>query len=149
MRRAKPTHLIVQKGRRRGKVELTLPLSAVERVEGDTVYLKLDKKAIEQLPALPRKRRYEQGEANVELVARVFKDPDKDNEQLARKALDYVEELHKSQTIQMLDAALLVRPGWQRSGGCRGMTKKDACWGHNRWRSAASPGGAIVRALVG
>jgi len=34
------THLIVLKGRRRGKVEVTLALSAVDRVEGDTVYLK-------------------------------------------------------------------------------------------------------------
>lgn len=52
------THLVLQKGHLWGKKELTLPMSAIERIFEDTVYLKLDKKAIELLPTIPVKRFY-------------------------------------------------------------------------------------------
>ena len=51
------THLILREGHLWGKKEVTIPLAAVDRVEGDTVYLKLDKAAVEALPAVPFKRR--------------------------------------------------------------------------------------------
>jgi hypothetical protein len=34
-----------------GKKEVTIPVSAIDRIEEDTVYLKLDKKAVESLPS--------------------------------------------------------------------------------------------------
>jgi len=55
------THLILLEGHFWAKKEVTLPFSAIERVEGDTVHLKLDKKAIGQLPAVPVRRHYGAG----------------------------------------------------------------------------------------
>jgi hypothetical protein len=51
------THFVLEEGHLWGKKEVTIPLSAVDHVEGDTVYLKLDKAAVEELPTLPKKRR--------------------------------------------------------------------------------------------
>ncbi len=47
------SHLVLRKGHFWGKRDVTIPLEQVDHVEGDVVYLKLDKKAIEQLPAVP------------------------------------------------------------------------------------------------
>ena len=149
------THLIVLKGRRRGRVEVTLPLSAVDRVEGDTVYLKLDKESIEQLPTLPHKRKYVEGEAKVELVARVFNDPDKDNERLAREALEFAKALHEGQRLELLDAAVLVK---DRDGTVSVVDTGDISPKKGRVLGAitggligllAGPGGALVGALAG
>jgi hypothetical protein len=40
------THLVLMEGHLWGKREVTLPVSAIDRVETDTVYLKLDKAAV-------------------------------------------------------------------------------------------------------
>jgi hypothetical protein len=55
------THLVLLEGHFWAKKELTLPLAAIERVEEDTVYLKLDKKAVGQLPSIPVRRHYAGG----------------------------------------------------------------------------------------
>ncbi len=49
----KISHLFLRQGRLWTKRDVSVPVDAIERVEGDVVYLKLDKKAIEQLPAAP------------------------------------------------------------------------------------------------
>ena len=98
------THFVMEEGHFRGKQELTLPLSAVDRVEGTTVYLKLDKEAIEKLPAIPLKRRYVEGKAQIELIARVFDHPDK-----AGQALDFIEDLRRRKVFKVLNAAVLVK----------------------------------------
>jgi sporulation protein YlmC with PRC-barrel domain len=45
------SHLILMEGHLWGKKEVTIPVSAIDRIEEDTVYLKLDKKAVESLPS--------------------------------------------------------------------------------------------------
>ncbi len=149
------THFVVEEGHGRGKKDLTLPLSAVDRVEGDTVYLKLDKEAIKKLPTVPRKKRYAEGEATVELLARVFKDPDKDNERLAREALAFVQELNQRQTIEILDAALLIK---DQDGNVSVVDTREIDPKKGRVMGAitgglvgllAGPGGALVGALAG
>ena len=52
------THLVLREGHLWSKKELTLPLSAVERMDEDAVYLNLDKKTVKSLPAIPVKRFY-------------------------------------------------------------------------------------------
>lgn len=47
------THLVLQQGHLWGKREVTVPLDAIDRIQEDIVFLKLDKAAIEQLPHLP------------------------------------------------------------------------------------------------
>jgi len=46
------THLILKEGHLWGKKEITLPVGAIEKYEEGNVYLKLDKKAVEQAPQL-------------------------------------------------------------------------------------------------
>ena len=47
------SHLILRKGHFWGKRDISIPLNQVDHVEGDVIYLKLDKKAVEQLPSAP------------------------------------------------------------------------------------------------
>jgi sporulation protein YlmC with PRC-barrel domain len=47
------THLVMRKGYLWEQKEVTVPISAIARVEEDAVYLKLDKASIETLPAVP------------------------------------------------------------------------------------------------
>jgi uncharacterized membrane protein len=100
------THFVLQEGHLWGKKEVTLPLSAIDRVEEETVYLKLDKKAVESLPSVPVKRHYGfwWPWKEVELVATIYDHPDGASEEL-----DFVTKLHRARTINILDSALLVR----------------------------------------
>jgi sporulation protein YlmC with PRC-barrel domain len=50
------THLILREGHLWGKRDVTIPVSEIERIGDDTVHLKLDKQAIEALPAVPVRR---------------------------------------------------------------------------------------------
>ena len=50
------THLQMREGHLWGKKDVAIPVSAVEFVDADTVYLKIDKKAVKALPAVHVKR---------------------------------------------------------------------------------------------
>jgi len=50
------THLLLREGHLWGKKDVTIPISAVDFCDADTVYLKLDKAAIKALPAVPVKQ---------------------------------------------------------------------------------------------
>jgi hypothetical protein len=52
------SHMVMEEGHLRGKEEVTVPVSAIDYLFEDTVYLKLDKSAIEQLPTVPVRRHY-------------------------------------------------------------------------------------------
>jgi sporulation protein YlmC with PRC-barrel domain len=52
------THLIMKKDRLWGKKEITIPVSEIDRVEEDTVYLNLDKEGIKALPEIPVQRNF-------------------------------------------------------------------------------------------
>ena len=149
------THLILQEGHLWGKEEVAIPLSAVDRVEGEIVYLKLDRAAVEKLPALPRKKKYAEGEADVELVARVFGSPDQDNERLAREALEFAQDLHRRHVFKLLNAALLVSDA---EGQVSVVDTRDIDPKKGRVLGAitggligllAGPGGAILGVLAG
>jgi sporulation protein YlmC with PRC-barrel domain len=47
------THLIMREGHLWGQKDVSIPLSAIGRIEEDTVYLKLSKDEVEALPAIP------------------------------------------------------------------------------------------------
>jgi len=51
------THLVLREGHLWGKKDVTIPVSQIDHIEEDTVYLKLSKPDIEALPALPVRRR--------------------------------------------------------------------------------------------
>jgi uncharacterized membrane protein/sporulation protein YlmC with PRC-barrel domain len=144
------THIVLQEGHLFGKKEVTLPLSAIDRVVEDTVYLKLDKKAVEQLPAIPLKRSYVSGEADIELVIRVF-----DNIHKADEALEFVEGLRKQKAIKILNAAVLVKDeeGQVSINDTREIgAKKGRLMGAVTGGLVgllAGPGGAVIGALAG
>ena len=54
----KVSHFILRKGHLWGKRDVTIPISAIDHSEGDTVHLKLDKQAINNLPSVSVKRHY-------------------------------------------------------------------------------------------
>jgi uncharacterized membrane protein len=149
------THFVLEQSHRLRKTEVTLPLSAIDRREGDTVYLKLDRAAVKQLPAIPLRKHYVAGETNVELVARVFRSEDKDNEQQARDALEFVEDLHRRHTIRVLNAAVLAK---DEDGNVSVVDSREIDPKKGRVLGAitgglvgllAGPGGAVVGALAG
>lgn len=46
------THLVLRQGHLWGRKDVTIPISQIDRIEEDTVYLKLDKAGTETLPAI-------------------------------------------------------------------------------------------------
>lgn len=50
------THLILQEGHLWGKKDVSIPVSQIERIEDNTVHLKIDKRAIGALPAVSVRR---------------------------------------------------------------------------------------------
>jgi hypothetical protein len=53
------THVVLRHGHLWGKKEVTLPLSDIERVTGDTVYLKIDKATVKSRPTISVKRLFD------------------------------------------------------------------------------------------
>jgi hypothetical protein len=51
------THLIMRHGHLWAPKEMTIPVGQIERIEADTVHLKLTKREVEALPTIPIRRR--------------------------------------------------------------------------------------------
>ena len=51
------THLVMREGHLWGKKDICVPVSEIDHIDEDAVYLKLNKKEIEALPAIPIHRR--------------------------------------------------------------------------------------------
>jgi sporulation protein YlmC with PRC-barrel domain len=47
------THLVLREGHLWGQKDVTVPVSEIDHIDEDTVYLKLDKRGVEALPAIP------------------------------------------------------------------------------------------------
>jgi sporulation protein YlmC with PRC-barrel domain len=52
------THLVLREGHLWGKKDITIPVSEIDKIKDDGVYLRLDKEAIEKLPAIPVTRKW-------------------------------------------------------------------------------------------
>lgn len=52
------THLVLREGHLWGQREVTIPVSEIERIEENTVHLKIGKRKIEALPAIPVRRKW-------------------------------------------------------------------------------------------
>jgi sporulation protein YlmC with PRC-barrel domain len=51
------THLVLREGHLWGQRDVSIPVSEIERIEEDAVYLKIPKSEIEALPAVPTRRK--------------------------------------------------------------------------------------------
>ena len=52
------THLVLRKGHLWGERDVTIPVAQIERVAADAVHLRLDRNAVNELPAMPIHRRH-------------------------------------------------------------------------------------------
>jgi sporulation protein YlmC with PRC-barrel domain len=52
------THVVLREGHLWGQKDVTIPISEIERFEENTVYLKIDKRSVEALPAIPVQRKW-------------------------------------------------------------------------------------------
>lgn len=52
------SHLILREGHLWGQKEVTIPVSEIEEITEEAVYLKIDKESIDKLPAIPVTRRW-------------------------------------------------------------------------------------------
>jgi sporulation protein YlmC with PRC-barrel domain len=50
------THLVLREGHLWGQKDVSIPISEINRIEADVVYLKLDKAGVEALPTIPVQR---------------------------------------------------------------------------------------------
>jgi len=100
------THFGLQMGGQKHRAEISMPLAAIDHVAGDTIYLKLSKEAIAQLPAIPVRRYHVKGEPEpkIDLVAVAFDAPED-----ASQALAFVEQRQKQGVLKILNAAVLVK----------------------------------------
>jgi uncharacterized membrane protein len=100
------THFGLETGGPKHKAEISLPLAAIDHVAGNTVYLRLNKQAIAQLPAIPLRQYHVKGteEQKIDLVAVAFDAPED-----AAHALRFVEDAQKKSTLKILNAAVLVK----------------------------------------
>jgi uncharacterized protein YrrD len=52
------THLVLREGHLWGKKDITIPVSEIKEITEEAVYLKLDKKTLEKLPAISVTRKW-------------------------------------------------------------------------------------------
>ncbi len=99
------SHFLLMKGHLWGKKEVAIAVSEIERGDEDTVYLKIDKAAIERLPSLPLNRTWKEIYATeLELIVWVF-----DGRDQAQKALEHVHELSDKFMIELLNTTVLEK----------------------------------------
>jgi uncharacterized membrane protein/sporulation protein YlmC with PRC-barrel domain len=99
------SHLVVREERLFGNKEVTLPISTIDSAHQDMIFLKLDKAAVEALPAIPVQRHQVMGELlAIELLAKVFDGPEE-----AGEALKAVQALQKEGVLKLRNAAVLVK----------------------------------------
>ena len=99
------THFLLMRGHLWGKKEIAITVSEIERGDEDTIYLKLDKAAIERLPSLPLKRPWNEVYATeLELMVWTY-----EGKEQAQKALDHVHELSEKYAIELLNTTVLEK----------------------------------------
>ena len=52
------THLVLREGHLWGKRDVTIPVSDIENITDNAIYLKLDKRSLEKLPTVPVERKW-------------------------------------------------------------------------------------------
>ena len=99
------THFTLMRGHLWGKKEIAIPISFIERVDPDTVYLKVDKRAIDNLPTLPVNRPWEEVKAtDLDLMAWSFGGMDQ-----AEEAFKVLKDLEKDRRVELLNVAVITK----------------------------------------
>ncbi len=96
------THLVVREQHLWGSKDVILPVSVVDRVVKDTVYLTLDTETISAMLAVPAKWRAEAAEMELVVLA-------SNQAETANQALQALKDLIKQDALEILNAAVLVK----------------------------------------
>jgi uncharacterized membrane protein len=96
------THFVLHKGHLWGQRDVIMPVSAIKRVEEETVYLNLDQETIRAMLAIPTKQRH--SAADIELLILSLAQADQ-----AERALQVLKQAIKQKEISILNAAVLVK----------------------------------------
>lgn len=133
------SHMVLQEGHSIGDKVVSLPMSAIESVHRDMVFLKLSQKDIELLPAIPVPPDYDLGEpTHYELAAKVF-----DGVDGAEQALESLREEAKDRFV-IHDAAVLVKDQDGQTS-----IKETGDVGARQGRLLGAIGGGLVGLLAG
>ncbi len=99
------THFTLMRGHLWGRKEVVIPLSFVERVDLDTVYLKVDQKVIDDLPSLPVNRPWDEVKAtDLDLMVWSFSGIAQ-----AEEAYKVLKDLEKDRQIDLLNVAVITK----------------------------------------
>jgi uncharacterized membrane protein len=100
------THLVLEEKHHLHKQQITIPVSAIDQIVEDTVYLKLDRHGVALLPAIPIKRHLwpHPASKHTELLGIVFEDTEG-----ASRGLEFVRQLHQRKLLKIIEAAVLVK----------------------------------------
>jgi uncharacterized membrane protein/sporulation protein YlmC with PRC-barrel domain len=99
------THFLLMKGHGWGKKEIAIELPLIDRVEADTIHLKIEKEKIYHLPSLPVKRDWDEVVASdLELMVWVF-----EGKELAQHTYQKVKELSKQYAMEVLNATIIEK----------------------------------------
>jgi uncharacterized membrane protein len=96
------THLVLRERRLWGPTDVVLPLSVIDRVEKDTIFLTLDKATIRALLAIPG--RWRSRAEGLELVVLTS-----EQEGTAAEGLKTLKDLAKKDELAVLNTAVLVK----------------------------------------
>jgi uncharacterized membrane protein/uncharacterized protein YrrD len=101
----KITHFLLMKGHGWGEKEVAIQVSEIDRIEEETIHLKMEKEKISQLPSLPVKRKWDEVLATeLELMVWVFTGMD-----LAQDTFQKVKKISKQFAIEVLNASIIVK----------------------------------------
>jgi uncharacterized membrane protein/uncharacterized protein YrrD len=101
----KVTHFLLMKGHGWGKKEVAIQVSQIDRIEEETIHLKIEKEKISQLPSLPVKRTWDEVLATeLELMVWVFEGKD-----LAQQTYQQVKALCTQYAIDLMNATVIEK----------------------------------------
>ncbi|OGN94215.1 MAG: hypothetical protein A2Z71_04580 [Chloroflexi bacterium RBG_13_50_21] len=99
------THFLLMKGHGRGKKEVAIQVSMIDRLEENVIHLKIEKEKISQLPSHPVKRAWDEvATSDLELMVWVFEGKDQ-----AQHSYQKVHEFGKKYAMEVLNATVIEK----------------------------------------
>ena len=99
------THFLLMKRHGRGKKEVAIQVSMIDRLEENVIHLKIEKEKISQLPSHPVKRAWDEvATSDLELMVWVFEGKDQ-----AQHSYQKVHEFGKKYAMEVLNATVIEK----------------------------------------